>query len=263
MLVKKRGEVIPQETRSLISTRYHNVTQAINSEFWDLDSDTANSFYVGSYGRGTAINTRDLDILVVLPDELLPQFNFMSGNVQSRLLQTIKGAISNSYPRSDIHADGQVVKINFSDDMNFEILPAFETLNHTYCYPDSNNGGRWRQTNPKAEQEAMEEKNRYSNGLLYDTCKHFRFIWDNYFKSYHLSGIVIDSIVYQAIGSWRWVSQGELSQAPGTYERGLWEAFCKLKNSDCRVLYAPGSNQAVNMSDDIEILEKVISKINH
>ena len=36
------------------------------------------------------------------------------------------------------------------------------------------------------EQAAMEEKNRTSNGLLLDTCKHMRFIRDNYFSSYHL-----------------------------------------------------------------------------
>ena len=31
-------------------------------------------------------------------------------------------------------------------------------------------------------------------GLLYDTCKHIRYIRDNSFSSYHLSGIVIDSL---------------------------------------------------------------------
>ena len=38
----------------------------------------------------------------------------------------MKNAIANSYPRSDIRADGQVVKISFSDGMKFEILPAFQ-----------------------------------------------------------------------------------------------------------------------------------------
>ena len=31
-------------------------------------------------------------------------------------------------------------------------------------------------TDPKAEQNAMQEKNRSSNGLLFDTCKHIRYI---------------------------------------------------------------------------------------
>ena len=52
--IKKRGEVIDQGIRSTISKRYHTVTAAINKEFWGISSDTQSSFYVGSYGRGTA-----------------------------------------------------------------------------------------------------------------------------------------------------------------------------------------------------------------
>jgi hypothetical protein len=53
--VLQHGEVIPQETRSLISTRCRTVTRAINQEFRNSDSETANSLYVGSYGHGTVI----------------------------------------------------------------------------------------------------------------------------------------------------------------------------------------------------------------
>ena len=102
------------------------------------------------------------------------------------------------------------MKINFSDGMFFEILPAFKNWDGSYRYPDTNMGGNWRSTNPKAEQDAMKNKNISSNGLLFDTCKHLRYVRDNYFRSYHLSGIVIDSFVYQAIGNWRWLSSGEV-----------------------------------------------------
>ena len=68
--IKKRGEVIDQGIRSTISKRYHTVTAAINKEFWGISCDTQNSFYVGSYGRGTAIDTSDIDILVVLPENV-------------------------------------------------------------------------------------------------------------------------------------------------------------------------------------------------
>ena len=198
--VQKYGERIPQQTRSLISLRYHTVTRAINNEFWNSSSDTSHSLYVGSYGRNTAIDTSDIDILVKLPSNQFDCFNNLSGNGQSRLLQAVRSAILNVYPRSDIRADGQVVKIAFSDGMDFEIVPVFKSWDGSYKYPDSNMGGNWKSTTPKAEQEAMAQKNRYSNGLLYDTCRHLRFIRDNYFSSYHLSGIVIDSFVYNAIG---------------------------------------------------------------
>lgn len=64
--VTKNEHVIDLDTRSLISVRYKRITKAVNQTFWNSISDTAHSFYVGSYGRGTAINTSDLDVLIEL-----------------------------------------------------------------------------------------------------------------------------------------------------------------------------------------------------
>ena len=106
--VVKHGEIIPRDTRSTISTRYRTVTRAINREFWGSQSETQNSLYVGSYGRGTAIDSSDLDILVELPQNEYSRYDSATGNGQSRLLQAVRSAIQNSYPRSDVRADGQV-----------------------------------------------------------------------------------------------------------------------------------------------------------
>lgn len=156
--VKRHPDIISQEARSKISKRYKKITKSINNEFWNISSETCNSFYVGSYGRNTAISTSDIDILVVLPSAEFDRYNNLSGNSQSRLLQAVKDPIKLSYPNSDVRADGQVIKINFSDDIKFEILPAFRNYSGTYIYPDSNLGGNWKPTNPKAEQEAMKKK---------------------------------------------------------------------------------------------------------
>lgn len=67
--VRNHNHQIDKETRILISKRYQRITKAINLEFWNSYSDTAHSRYVGSYGRGTAIDTSDLDVLHVLPTE--------------------------------------------------------------------------------------------------------------------------------------------------------------------------------------------------
>ena len=93
-----------------------------------------------------------------LPESYYNQFNSVYGNGQSRLLQVVRQAILVRYPRSEVRADGQVVKINFSDGMFFEILPAFKNWDGSYRYPDTNMGGNWRSTNPKAEQDAMKTK---------------------------------------------------------------------------------------------------------
>lgn len=264
--ILKHCEVISQDIRSSISKRYHIVTKAINQEFWNIQSEIQNSMYVGSYGRGTAIDTSDLDILVELPQNCYNRFDLLKGNGQSRLLQSVRSAILVSYPRSDIRADGQVVKINFYDGMRFEILPAFKNYNWpghwdgTYWYPDTNMGGKWCSTNPKAEQEAMKTKNDISNGLLYDTCKHIRRIRDTCFGSYHLSGIVIDSFVYNAIGGWKWVYEGEPANCQtGDYERALLDYFNqKIIFGSYFNLTAPGSFQSVETESSIECLRKVL-----
>lgn len=261
--VKQNKEKISREQRELISQRYKRITKAVNLEFWEIENETDHSRYVGSYGRGTAIDTSDIDILVELPRDVYEQHDAHKGNGQSRLLQAVRNAILQTYPRSNVHADGQVVVVDFSDGMKFEILPAFKQLdywgswNGKYDYPDTNMGGNWRSTNPKAEQEAMRELNRTSNGLLYDTCKHMREIRDSYFSNCHLSGIVIDSFVYHYIGGWHWVREGEeRSNKPvGTYEKTLTSA---CPNSSF-YLTAPGSGDSVDTRDSIETLYKVLN----
>ena len=257
-------------TRSLISQRYHKIVKAINQEFWNSNSDQLHGLYVGSYGRGTAISTSDIDILVELPRLEYYHYDRLNGNGQSRLLQAIKNCILTPYPRSSIHGDGQVVVIQFSDGMKFEILPAFKETDYLgnvgYVYPDSNMGGNWRSTNPKKEQEAMRAKNRIdqSNGLLFDTCKYLRTIRDEYFSSYHLSGIVIDSFVYQVIGMWHWRRNGETSSCSGeTFEDILFRSYNSLTMNGMYVptLYAPGSNTAIDSSNSYICLGKVLNKI--
>ena len=263
---------IPEETRTLISKRYKVITKAINMEFWDSESDSLHSRYVGSYGRGTATDTSDLDVLVELPNDEYEHFTSLNGNGPSRLLQAVKNSILDSYPRTDIGADGQVVVVQFSDGMRFEVLPAFKELNYwdewkgTYIYPDTHMGGNWLTTNPIAEQEAMKQKNakNESNGLLFDTCKHIRYVHCNDYSSYHLSGILIDSFVYAAIKGWHWLREGDISnsQGKGAYEKALLEYYNSFLYPDiCPPrIQAPGSGMILDTSD-WEILGKVLKKM--
>jgi hypothetical protein len=121
-------------------------------------------------------------------------------------------------------------------------------------------GGNWLTTDPKAEQEAMAKKNayNYSNGLLYDTCKHIRAIKAEYFSSYRLSGILIDAFVSLAIRDWHWLRDGEqVSDHSKSYEESLLDYYKLVPRS---MIYAPGSGIQVN-AYDWEVLGKVLNKI--
>ncbi|PMD73053.1 SMODS domain-containing nucleotidyltransferase [Companilactobacillus nuruki] len=261
--VQKHSNIISREVRNIVTQRYQNVTSASNRTFWQSNSNTNHSIYVGSYGRGTAVKTGDIDILCSLPKSEFDHFNNSNGNGQSRLLQSLRNSILVSYPHSDIRADGQVVKISFSDGMKFEILPAFHQLDpwglelSSFRYPDSNMGGKWKSTDPKAEQKAVHIKNKESNGLYQATCRHLRIIRNDHFKSFHLSGIVIDSFVYSAMQGWRFTPTGEQSKSSlGDYENVLLKYFYDHYSD---ALYSPGSQQKVDLNSNSEALEKVLN----
>ncbi len=261
--IKRNSEVIQLPKRSIISDRCKRITKSVNKEFWSISSETANSFYVGSYGRGTAIDSSDIDILLVLPDKEYKRFDNYKSNGQSFLLQAVKTTLCNTYSLTDIHADGQVVKVSFSDGMKFELLPAFAVNNFfgitSYRYPDSNNNGCWKLTNPKIEQEAMRSKNKSSQGLLFDTCKHIRLLRDQYFKSFYLSGFAIDSFIYLAIGDWQWADAASQSAvSDGSFEKHLYYFYSSnyIFNSS---IHAPGSNDPIAFQKSRPCFEKILN----
>ena len=112
----------------------------------------------------------------------------------------------------------------------------------------------------------MEEKNKTSNGLLLDTCKHMRYIRNNYFSSYHLSGIVIDSFVHVAMAGWQWTPPGGGSGAPkGEYESVLMKYYNDATwngQLSSFVLNAPGSGDSVSTQSSALCLGKVLKKMN-
>jgi predicted nucleotidyltransferase len=265
--VIKHGELIPSDILETVSQRNLAIAKAVNKEFWETSINQNHNFFVGSYGRGTAIDDSDIDILVWLPQEDYMRFDQLKGNGQSRLLQSVKDAIGTTYPNTEIKADGQVVVLNFSDGMKIEVLPAFverNSLGVTFKYPDTNQGGKWRSTDPLAEQSAMRDKNKSSNGLLFDTCKHIRRMHLDCFGSYPLSGIVIDSFVYEAMKNWQWTPPGQKPNPSAiSYESSLLKYYNDITINgliDFQI-QAPGSGMNVDSSDSYKCLGKILNKM--
>ena len=181
---------------SNVQSRYHAITKRINQDFWGSNSDTLHSFYVGSYGRGTAIYTSDIDIVVELPWSEFSKYDNYSGNGQSALLQSVRNSLMKTYSSSRISADGQVVDITFSDGVKFEVVPAFKwSTSSGYSYPDTNNGGSWKGMYPKDEIKAFNELNATTNGNLKRLCRMMR-AW-NAQKGVLMPGILIDTLAYR------------------------------------------------------------------
>ncbi len=132
-----------------------------------------------------------------LPSELYYQYNSHSGNGQSSLLQAVRSSMQNTYPTSDIGGDGQVIVVSFRDGITFEVLPVFYNKSGSYTYPDTNNGGAWKTTNPRPEIEAIQNRNKSTNNNLIRLCRMAR-AWKNNW-SVPIGGLLIDTLAYQFI----------------------------------------------------------------
>lgn len=193
--------LIGSDDVSTIRTRYHQITKRINLDYYSTSSDTAHSLYIGSYGRDTEIYTSDIDMLVQLPYDTYEKFNKYSVNGQSALLQEVKNVLAKTYSVTNLKGDGQIINLPFQDGINFEVLPTFINKDGSYTYPNSNNGGSWKTTDPKAEISAIKDMNDKCNGNLKPLCRMMRAWKDK--CSVDISGILIDILAHRFISSWK------------------------------------------------------------
>lgn len=228
------------QTVDNISYRTKRITKQLNKDFWGTTSETDHSFYSGSYGRGTDIHTSDIDLLVRLPYSTYEKYNNYSSNGQSALLQAVKESIGKTYP-SYKRADGQVVKIDFTDGTSYEIVPCFLNQDQeSYTYPDTNYGGSWKTTNPKAEIRAFNELNKSSNKNLKRLCRMIR-AWKNK-HSVQMSGYLIDTLCYRFMQNWE-----HRTESYFYYDWMIRDFFDFLiRQSEQEYWYTPGSNRRIS-----------------
>lgn len=231
---------------STISTRYKKITRRLNTDFWNTTSDTSHSLYVGSYGRNTAIQGfSDLDMIFQLPGSIYKQYNEYEGNGQSALLQAVRRSLAKTYPTTDIGADGQIIEISFTDNITFEVVPAFLNTDDSYTYPDANDGGCWRVTDPKPEIKAIRDRNNACNGNLVPLCRMMRS-WKGEW-SVPMGGLLVDTLAYQFINDWKHKDKSFLY-----YDYMCRDFFLFMADQDKDQQYwrAPGSEQYVYSKGD-------------
>ena len=224
---------------STIQSRYKSITRRINLDYYNINSETSNTLYVGSYGRGTDILVSDIDILVKLPYSTYVQYNSYFGNGQSALLQELKIVIQKTYSTSHVRGDGQVIVVAFADGVTCEILPAFLNDDQiSYTFPDTHNGGSWKITNPKAEIIEISRANKEWNKNLKRLCRMARawkLKWD-----VPVGGLLIDTLAYNFMETWSYRDKSYLFF--DYMSRDFFE-YLKDQRSDQEYWLAPGSNQ--------------------
>lgn len=229
------------EVVSSVSYRAKQITKRVNSDFRGLDNDTSYSLFVGSYGRGTDIFVSDIDMIVQLPYEQYKKYDDYQTNGQSALLQAVRDSIKKTYSTTYVSGDGQVVKLNFTDGICYEIVPAFINKDgESFTYPDTNDGGKWKVTRPRAEIKEINTANNNWNKNLKRLCRMARAWkakWD-----VPIGGLLIDTLAYNFLKQWEYKDNSFTY-----YDWMTRDFFAYLKDQDPNKSYwlAPGSSQYV------------------
>jgi len=157
---------LTESQKELASARHYAIRQKLESEF-----PGSKTLLVGSYAKNTSIRPpADLDIMLVLPQAMYDKYNswnYIGKNPQSQLLQEVKNKIQKYYPNTTMKADGQVIIVPFASSFAVEIVPAFKKnswYGGRYIVCDTNDGGKWKDSDPDGESSALTKSNAATNG---------------------------------------------------------------------------------------------------
>lgn len=187
-------------------TKRRSVVGCLNRHYYGSASGTDNSFFIGSWAKGTAIRPpRDVDVYFVLPPAVHARFQSNLWNRQSALLQEVKGVLADTYPDTDMSGDGQVVLVRFGS-YSVEVVPAFLLTNNRYSICDTHDDGCYKQTDPWAEAGYIETFDKANNGNLRSLIRMLK-AWQAWcavpIKSFQLELLAADFLAHSP---WRLMS---------------------------------------------------------
>lgn len=231
-----------------ISDRYGELTRALNKQFRDTESTTANALQVGSMGRSTAIDgISDLDMLYIMPKS---KWDDYKDDKQLKLLQNTKDAILARYPRTDVRVDRLVVTVTYTD-FHVEVQPVFEQDDRSYKYPDTKDGGSWKITMPREEMDAIVAADIAKNSNLRRLCKMTR-AWKNKF-GVGMNGLLVDTLAYNFLNSTKDYDEKSYLY----YDWMVRDFFLFLSNQPDQDYYAAlGSGQRVKVKKKFQARAK-------
>ena len=236
-----------------MQTTAKNLAKKLNNHYYGLDEESESHMYiVGSVGRKTAISgSSDLDLIFDMPIDIFNQYDNYENNGQSALLQDVKSVLLERYPNTKIRGDGQVVVIDFNK-YTVELVPGFKQSNDKFKYPDTNDGGCWKITDPLSEQFECSDCNLKSAGIYYDFC-HIVRSWKNS-VGFKIGGLLIDTLVYNFFQE----NNNFADSGIDDYLEILISLYKFLKHEDPDKKYwlAVGSNQQIYNSHDGEFVKR-------
>lgn len=224
-------------------TKQAGVRACLNRHYWNLTSETANSFLIGSWGKGTRVRpSRDVDILFLLPPQVFNQYQARAGNRQSQLLQEVKDVLVRTYPQTRMRGDGQVVTIPFNT-VPIELAPGFRCQDGSIIVCDTNDGGRYITSTAEAEAADLAQADTAYNGNARALVRMMKQ-WQRE-KNVPLKSFMIERLAVEFLRVWPNNTRGLY-----WYDWMVRDFVAYLISRANSALYMPGTGERVALGRD-------------
>lgn len=224
------------------ATKRESVCEVLNAKYFNSKSGTANSFYVGSWGKGTRTRPpRDVDILFSLPSDVYHRFEKVAGNKQSQLLQEVRSALRASFPNTDIRGDGPIVLVPFAT-YAVELLPAFKLQSGQYWIPITTNGGSYKTFDPDAELKNIKDSTDRTNNNTRDLVRMMKG-WQSY-CSVPLKSFYLELLAVNFLNQWDYAGKSKVY-----YDWMTRDYFAYIIGQANSSLFVPGTYEMLSLGD--------------
>jgi len=224
-------------------TKANGVYRCLNAHYYRRVVGSTGAF-VGSWGKATEIRPpRDVDLLYWLPNDVYWRVERHIGNKQSQLLQEVKGVLSATYPTTRMRGDGQVVVVPF-ESYSVEVVPAFRLQSGKALICDTNNGGRYEETDPVAEIRAVNRSDEQTKGNTRNLIR-MQKRWQEH-CSVPLKSFVIELLAIEFLDIWPYRANISVY-----YDWMVRDFFRFLKQKPvCSFLLIPGTFQIIWLGEE-------------
>lgn len=223
--------------------KIRRVVKCLNQNYYSSDSETDNYLLGGSWGKSTRVRPpRDIDLIYVLPYEVYQRYLQRTGNIQSQLLQEVKGVLEATFPATNMRGDGQVVMVQFNSFM-VEVVPAIRLQNGQYWICDTNGGGRYKVIDPVLENKSFDEASKNSNRNVRDLVRMLK-AWQEY-CGVPIRSFVLERLVMEFLDQWAYKGNDEF-----WYDWMVRDFFAYMLRRENGTFVMPGTGEVVAIGNE-------------
>jgi hypothetical protein len=215
-----------------------SVVKVLNTHYYGTSSTTANSKFVGSWGKFTRLRPpRDVDVIYTLPAATYERFQQRTGNKQSQLLQEVKAVLGKNFSTTNVKGDGPVVKVPFAA-YDVELIPAFKLQSGQYWVCMTNYGGSYAKADYDAENTLIRESHESSGKKTRELIRMMKR-WQAY-CSVPLKSFWIELIAVEFMATWE-----HKDKSREYFDYMIRDFLRHLEGKVHGTVYAPGTYEAM------------------